>query len=137
MRSLFVLAAALFLVAIALEDRTVADAPTENRRVLYVVEQQERSVLRGQVIAQSRADYMAAYNYKGHPPKSAGNQWSVKGANFEGVGWNSSSTSDQNRVGTCRPSGRSGSHDDNSRKLLGDAVSRSRYGTFRVRIWGR
>lgn len=137
MRSLLVLAAALLLVAIALDDRTVADAPTENRRVLYVVEQQEQSVLRGQAIAQSRADYMAAYNHKRHPPKSAGNQWSIKGANFEGVGWNSSPSYDANRVGTCRPSGRSGSHDDNSRTLLGDAVSRSRYGTFRVRIWGR
>jgi hypothetical protein len=137
MRCLIVLAAAL-IVAATLTDRvTVADTPVVERRVVYLIEQKPQSVLRGQAIAQSRADYMARYNYRGHPPKSAGNQWSVVGANFEGVGWNSSPSREANRVGTCRPSGRSGPHDDNSRKLLGDAVSRSRYGTFRVRIWGR
>ncbi len=90
----------------------------------------------GQQIAQSRADYMAARGYKGHPPKSAGNWLSVPGAGFEGVGWRSRNTPHRS-VGTCRPSGRSGSHDDNSRVLLGDAVSYSRFGSFRVRIWGR
>lgn len=91
----------------------------------------------GQQVAEMRADYMARNNYRNHPPKSAGDQWSVAGANFEGVGWNSSQTIAPNRIGTCRPSGRSGSADDNSRRLLGDAVSTSRYGSFRVRIWGR
>lgn len=91
----------------------------------------------GQQIAEMRADYMARNNYRGHPPRSAGDQWSVAGAKFEGVGWNSSQTIAPNRIGTCRPSGRSGSADDNSRRLLGDAVSTSRYGSFRVRIWGR
>ena len=91
----------------------------------------------GQQVAEMRADYMARNNYRSHPPRSAGDQWSVAGANFEGVGWNSSQTIAPNRIGTCRPSGRSGSADDNSRRLLGDAVSTSRDGSFRVRIWGR
>ena len=103
--------------------------------VLVIVEPLPQ--LRGQAIAQSRANYMAAYGYKGHPPKSSGNQWSVPGANFEGVGWRSNQNTPHRSVGTCRPSGRSGFADDNSRKLLGDAVARSRYGAFRVRIWGR
>lgn len=91
----------------------------------------------GQKIAQSRADFMAARNYRGHPPKSkAGNWLSVPGAGFEGVGWRGKDTPHKS-VGTCRPSGRSGSADDNSRKLLGDAVSYSSYGSFRVRIWGK
>lgn len=90
----------------------------------------------GQQIAQSRANYMAARGHKGHPPSSAGNWQSVPGAGFEGVGWRSRNTPHRS-VGTCRPSGRSGPHDDNSRALLGDAVAYSRYGSFRVRIWGR
>lgn len=137
MRSLYVLAAILFVAAVVSDQSTIADAPDHDRRVVYLIEQQPKLVLRGQAIAQSRADYMARYNYRGHPPKAAGNQWGVPGANFEGVGWNSSRTRSHNGVSTCRPSGRSGSHDDNSRKLLGDAVSRSKYGTFRVRIWGK
>jgi len=103
--------------------------------VLVIVEPKPQ--LLGQAIAQSRANYMAARGYKGHPPKSAGNQWTIPGANFEGVGWRSSQSTPHRSVGTCRPSGRSGSADDKSRKLLGDAVARSRYGAFRVRIWGR
>lgn len=79
---------------------------------------------------------MAARGYKGHPPKSAGNWLSVPGAGFEGVGWRSRNTPHRS-VGTCRPSGRSGPHDDNSRVLLGDAVAYSSYGSFRVRIWGK
>jgi len=103
--------------------------------VLVIIEPEPQ--LRGQAIAQSRANYMAVRGYKGHPPKSAGNQWSVPGANFEGVGWRSNQDTPHRSVGTCRPSGRSGSADDNSRKLLGDAVARSQYGAFRVRIWAQ
>ena len=94
-------------------------------------------VSHGQQIAQQRATHMARYNVRGHPPKSAGDQWSVKGANFEGVGWNGSKTIAPQRIGTCRPSGNAGYRDDNSRRLLGDAVSVSDHGSFRVRIWGR
>ncbi len=110
--------------------------PVTQPAVIFVVTAAPPA-MRGQAIAQSRADYMARRGYKGHPPKSSGNQWSIPGANFEGVGWRSNQQTPHKSVGTCRPSGRSGSADDNSRKLLGDAVSRSRYGSFRVRIWGR
>jgi hypothetical protein len=116
------------------QQKTTAE-PVTSRPVVFVIT--EAPKLRGQAIAQSRADYMASRGYKGHPPKSSGNQWSIPGANFEGVGWRSNQQTPHRSVGTCRPSGRSGSADDNSRKLLGDAVSRSRYGSFRVRIWGR
>jgi len=118
-----------------------AIAQTENKSatpVLAVIlrADQEPAISYGQQIAQSRADYMAARDYKGHPPKSAGSWQSVPGAGFEGVGWRSRNTPHRS-VGTCRPSGRSGPHNDNSRVLLGDAVAYSRYGSFRVRIWGK
>ena len=116
------------------QQKTTAE-PVISRPVVFVIT--EAPKLRGQAIAQSRADYMARRGYRGHPPKSSGNQWSIPGANFEGVGWRSNQQTPHKSVGTCRPSGRSGSADDNSRKLLGDAVSRSDYGSFRVRIWGR
>ena len=116
------------------QQKTTAE-PVISRPVVFVIT--EAPKLRGQAIAQSRADYMARRGYRGHPPKSSGNQWSIPGANFEGVGWRSNQQTPHKSVGTCRPSGRSGSSDDNSRKLLGDAVSRSAYGSFRVRIWGR
>ena len=110
--------------------------PSRGQPVLAVVSRTD-PVSIGQEIAQSRADYMASNNYRGHPPKSkAGNWLSVPGAGFEGVGWRGKDTPHKS-VGTCRPSGRSGSADDNSRKLLGDAVSYSSYGSFRVRIWGK
>ena len=116
------------------QQKTTAE-PVISRPVVFVIT--EAPKLRGQAIAQSRADYMARRGYRGHPPKSSGNQWSIPGANFEGVGWRSNQQTPHKSVGTCRPSGRSGSADDHSRKLLGDAVSRSAYGSFRVRIWGR
>jgi len=127
--------AGLLVAAASYTPSTTTAQPTSKADVLIVVEPAPQ--LRGQAIAQSRANYMAARGYKGHPPKSAGNQWSIPGANFEGVGWRSNRNTPQRSIGTCRPSGRSGSADDNSRKLLGDAVARSKYGAFRVRIWGR
>ena len=130
----FICAALLIGAAFYTPATTKAQKATQPD-VLVIIEPEPQ--LRGQAIAQSRANYMAARGYKGHPPKSAGNQWSVPGANFEGVGWRSNQNTPHRSVGTCRPSGRSGSADDNSRKLLGDAVARSRYGAFRVRIWGR
>lgn len=125
----------LLITAASYTAATTTAQPAAKADVLVVVEPKPQ--LRGQAIAQSRANFMAARNYKGHPPKSAGNQWSIPGANFEGVGWRSYRYTSQRSISTCRPSGRSGSADDNSRKLLGDAVSRSKYGAFRVRIWGR
>ena len=122
------------LVLVCYQPAITTAQKTASPDVLVIVQQPQ---LRGQAIAQKRANYMAARGYKGHPPKSAGNQWSVKGANFEGVGWRSNPDTPHKKVSTCRPSGRSGSQDDKSRKLLGDAVARSRFGTFRVRIWGR
>jgi hypothetical protein len=127
--------AALLIGAAFYTPATTTAQKAARPNVLVVIEPEPQ--LRGQAIAQSRANYMAARGYKGHPPKSAGNQWSIPGANFEGVGWRSNQNTPHRSVGTCRPSGRSGSADDNSRKLLGDAVARSRYGAFRVRIWGR
>lgn len=128
----------LLIVAVALiaaaTEPTHAE-PVESGPVVVVVTPEPQK-LRGQAIAQSRADYMARRGYRGHPPKSAGNQWRIPGANFEGVGWRGRDVPHQ-KIGTCRPSGRSGSAADNSRALLGDAVSRSKYGSFRVRIWGR
>lgn len=103
--------------------------------VLAVISRAE-PISYGQSIAQSRADYMAKNGYRGHPPKSAGNWQSVPGAGFEGVGWRGSSVPHRS-IGTCRPSGRSGSQDDSTRALLGDAVAYSRHGSFRVRIWGK
>ena len=130
-----VICAALLIGAAFYQPATTTAQKAATPNVLVVIEPEPQ--LRGQAIAQSRANYMAARGYKGHPPKSAGNQWSIPGANFEGVGWRSNSNTPHRSVGTCRPSGRSGSADDNSRKLLGDAVARSQYGAFRVRIWGR
>ena len=127
--------AALLIGAAIYTPATTTAQKAATLDVLIIVE--PRPQLLGQAIAQSRANYMAAKGYKGHPPKSAGNQWAIPGANFEGVGWRSSQSTPHRSVGTCRPSGRSGSADDKSRKLLGDAVARSRYGAFRVRIWGR
>jgi len=139
MRDLALLSAIAFVFLFANSSGTVADSPVVSR-IIYVVDAvqlPDAKILRGQDIAQKRANYMARNNRKGHPPKSAGNQWSIKGANFEGVGWRSNSNVAKKTIGTCRPSGRSGSQDDNSRSLLGDAVAHSRYGSFRVRIWGR
>ena len=127
--------AALLIGAAIYTPATTTAQKAARLDVLIIVELKPQ--LRGQAIAQSRANYMAARGYKGHPPKSAGNQWTIPGANFEGVGWRSNQNTPHTSVGTCRPSGRSGSADDKSRKLLGDAVARSRYGAFRVRIWGR
>lgn len=128
----------LLIVAVAFV--AAATDPTHAKPVksgpVVVVVTPEPAKLRGQAIAQSRADYMARRGYRGHPPKSAGNQWSIPGANFEGVGWRGRNVPHRS-IGTCRPSGRSGAADDNSRALLGDAVSKSKYGSFRVRIWGR
>ena len=133
MGRLFLLLALLALLSY--EPATTTAQKTGVRDLLVIVDPPPQ--LRGQAIAQQRANYMAARGYKGHPPKSAGNQWTIPGANFEGVGWRSNRNTPHRSVGTCRPSGRSGSADDKSRKLLGDAVARSRYGAFRVRIWGR
>lgn len=117
--------------------QSLAYDPVE-RPVLAVVmrPEAEPAISYGQQIAQARADYMARYNYRGHPPKSAGNWMSVPGAGFEGVGWRGRNTPHRS-IGTCRPSGRSGPHDDNSRVLLGDACAYSSGGSYRVRIWGR
>ncbi len=116
--------------------QATAQHPTVSASPVLAVVTRADPISYGQQIAQSRADYMAARGYKGHPPKSAGNWLSVPGAGFEGVGWRSRNTPHRS-VGTCRPSGRSGPHDDNSRVLLGDAVAYSSYGSFRVRIWGK
>ena len=144
MQNLFVFALLVISATLAADVVSVADGVDQQQKMLVcIVDRVDDSadetpvVSYGQQIAQMRANYMASRNFRGHPPKSAGNQWSIAGANFEGVGWNSSQTIAPNRIGTCRPSGRSGSADDNSRRLLGDAVSTSRYGSFRVRIWGR
>lgn len=117
--------------------RAETTQPAQVSPVLAVILREDKPALVGQEIAQQRATYMAKYNYRGHPPKSkAGNWLAVPGAGFEGVGWRRSDTPHR-KIGTCRPSGRSGAHDDNSRTLLGDAVAHSRYGSFRVRIWGK
>ncbi len=116
--------------------QATAQHPTVSVSPVLAVVTRADPISYGQQIAQSRADYMASRGYKGHPPKSAGNWLSVPGAGFEGVGWRSRNTPHRS-VGTCRPSGRSGPHDDNSRVLLGDAVAYSNYGSFRVRIWGK
>ncbi|MAI41355.1 MAG: hypothetical protein CMP95_02740 [Gammaproteobacteria bacterium] len=119
----------------AIADGISSEGDTQATPVLAVITRAD-PISYGQQIAQSRADYMAARGYRNHPPKSAGNWQSVPGAGFEGVGWRSRNTPHRS-VGTCRPSGRSGPHDDNSRVLLGDAVAYSNYGSFRVRIWGK
>lgn len=144
MQNLFVFALLVISATLTADVVSVADDVDQQQKMLVcIVDRADQSadkkpvVSYGQQIAQMRADYMARHNYRGHPPKSAGDQWSIAGANFEGVGWNRSQTIAPNRIGTCRPSGRSGSSDDNTRRLLGDAVSTSRYGSFRVRIWGR
>ena len=139
-----------WLITVALLFLAVSRGSTQQPRQSLVTDPAERPVLAvvlradpepepvpyGQQIAQARADYMARYNYRGHPPRSAGNWMSVPGAGFEGVGWRGRNTPHRS-VGTCRPSGRSGPHDDNSRVLLGDAVAYSSGGSYRVRIWGR
>lgn len=144
MQNLFVFALLVISATLTADVVSVADDVDPQQQMLVcIIECVDASankkpvVSYGQQIAQRRADYMAMHNYRGHPPKSAGNQWSISGANFEGVGWNRSQTIAPNKIGTCRPSGRSGSSDDNTRRLLGDAVSTSRYGSFRVRIWGK
>ena len=80
------------------QQKTTAE-PVISRPVVFVIT--EAPKLRGQAIAQSRADYMARRGYRGHPPKSSGNQWSIPGANFEGVGWRSNQQTPHKSVGTC------------------------------------
>lgn len=92
----------------------------------------------GQIVAQQRANYMAIYNHRGHPPRRRVDPPDfVSVGSFEGVGWTSRKNADRFQIGTCRPSGRSGSHDDNSRRLVGDAVAHGTRGSYRVRIWAR
>lgn len=92
----------------------------------------------GQSVAQARADYMARFNYRGHPPRRRLNppDFTTVGS-FEGVGWTSRQRASPRSISTCRPSGRSGSHDDNSRTLVGDATAYGAGGSYRVRIWSR
>ena len=138
MRWLSAVAILALVVSQARTQQPESVEPEPARSVLAVITRPEPEpvVSYGQQIAQARADYMARYNYRGHPPKSAGNWMSVPGAGFEGVGWRGRNTPHRS-VGTCRPSGRSGPHDDNSRVLLGDAVAYSNGGSYRVRIWGK
>lgn len=75
-----------------------------------------------QVRAQARADYMAVSGVRGHPPMAVGGP---RVGGFEGVGWHSSPTLPHRRCPTCVTRG----------VPRGDAVARSAYGTFRVRIW--
>lgn len=125
MRSVLILIAAFSILRGSVSPKIRTEQPSRSS-VLAVF------VLDSQEIAQSRADYMARHNLRSHPPAKAGNWKELDNATFEGVGWAKS-----DRVPTCRPSGRSSWQDDDSRVLLGDAVSQSRYGYFRVRIWGK
>ena len=92
----------------------------------------------GQLVAQSRANYMARHNHRGHPPRRRTNPPDfTKVGSFEGVGWTSRKKADQQSIRTCRPSGRGGAQDDRSRTLVGDAVAHGAGGSYRVRIWGK
>ncbi len=103
-----------------------------------VIIRQRSTVSQGQLVAQQRADYMAKHNHRGHPPRRRQSPPDfVTVGSFEGVGWTSRKNAVRSQIGTCRPSGRSGSHDDNSRRLVGDAVAHGTRGSYRVRIWGR
>ena len=108
----------------------VAQAPCPTCGRLHQLAQ-----LPGQAIAQSRANYMARFGYRGHPPSSAGNFGSV--GNFEGVGWSSRRGLAKQLIPTCRPSGPSGAADDRTAALIGDAVAYGAGGSYRVRIWQR
>lgn len=100
--------------------------------------QNQDEISDGQRVAQSRADYMAIHNHRGHPPRRRTNPPDfTKVGSFEGVGWTSRKDAERRSIRTCRPSGRSGSHDDRSRTLVGDAVAHGSHGSYRVRIWGR
>jgi len=103
-----------------------------------VIIRQRSTVSQGQLVAQQRADYMARHNHRGHPPRRRIDppDFTTVGS-FEGVGWTSRKNAARSQIGTCRPSGRSGPHDDNSRRLVGDAVAHGTRGSYRVRIWGR
>jgi len=124
-RSVVVLTAICLLYRGSVAENIKIEQPGRNR-VLAVF------VARSQQIAQSRADYMAHYNLRGHPPDLAGDWKQLDNATFEGVGWARTSL-----VSTCRPSGRSSHKNDTSRVLLGDAIAQSKHGYFRVRIWGK
>lgn len=103
-----------------------------------VIIRQRSTISQGQQVAQQRADYMAKHNHRGHPPRRRLNPPDfVTVGSFEGVGWTSRKNADRSQIGTCRPSGRSGAHDDNSRRLVGDAVAHGTRGSYRVRIWAR
>ena len=83
------------------------------------------TVSSAQGIAQSRANYMAARDYRNHPPSSAGNFAAV--GSFEGCGWSSRRNASRNTIPTCTPRGR--------RQLVADAVAYGARGSYRVRIW--
>ena len=82
--------------------------------------------LTAQQVAQARVDYMAKHNYRWHPPYHIPKNRLWKVARFEGAGWGGVNA-DPKRMGTCTPRRRM--------KLVGDAWAKSKYGTFRIRLW--
>ena len=75
--------AALLIGAAIYTPATTTAQKAATLDVLVIVEPKPQ--LRGQAIAQSRANYMAARGYKGHPPKSAGNQWTSRASDGEAM----------------------------------------------------
>jgi len=127
------LLAILLLTPISMDNSVTLLPP-----VVVLKAQQAKTITKGQRVAQARADYMARHNYKGHPPRrrTTPPDFTTVGS-FEGVGWTQRRNATRQTVRTCRPSGRSGAQDDNSRKLIGDAVAHGNAGSYRVRIWGK
>ena len=82
--------------------------------------------LTAQQVAQARADYMAKYNHRGHPPYNIPNNRLWRVSRFEGAGW-SGSNANPKRIGTCTPRYKM--------TLVGDAWAKGKYGTYRIRLW--
>lgn len=110
---------------------------------VHQVQQGVTRQLPGQAVAQARANYLAQGGRRlyrrvgGHPSQRDPVPHFTQVGSFEGTGMTGRRFAAKNIVPTCRPSGRSGSHPDNSRPLVGDAVATGPDGTYRVRIWGR
>ena len=82
--------------------------------------------LTAQQVAQIRADYMAKYNYRWHPPYNIPNNRLWRVSRFEGAGWGGRHRNPKT-IGTCTPRYRM--------TLVGDAWAKGKYGTYRIRLW--
>ena len=135
-------ATSVALLLLLFSPATVAQSPCPNCGRVHQIATTSPPNFSGQAVAQARANFLARGGSRlyrrvgGHPGRGSGVVHFSTVGNFEGTGMTSRRNAARNTVPTCRPSGRSSSADDSSRRIVGDAIASGADGTYRVRIWG-